>query len=260
MPEHPVSVRHFDSYAILTLEMPRKRNPISVEMREALIGALAPLQSDNQIRSVIITGSGSTFCSGMDLNALKDAGSVSYEAHLADSQSLLFFLEYIYAFPKPTLAAVNGAAVAGGCGLAMACDLTLASTESYFSFSEVKIGFVPAIVSVYLNRLIGHKAARDLLLTGRKVSADEARGLGLVNEVVTSAALMQRATEVCGEIARNSPMAVQSTKKMLVQSGRSGLEADLKLAVKINAKARLTPDCREGVHAFLEKRLPKWTS
>lgn len=244
--------------ACCTLNLPEKRNPISAEMRCALVEALEVLREKDSVRAVIITGEGNAFCSGLDLEALAGQSQRSAAEHHADSQSIADFMRYIASYPKPTIAAVNGPAVAGGFGLALVCDITLAASSAYFCFSEVKIGFVPAIVGMYLRRIAGPKIARDLLLTARKVPADEALRLGLINRVVALEDLLREAGEIADLIAKNSPEAVTATKSLLFRSENISIEESLRLAVEINARARTTEDCKEGVKAFLEKRLPHW--
>jgi methylglutaconyl-CoA hydratase len=245
-------------FALCTLNLPEKRNPISPAMRAALRTSMEQLLADEQIRSVIITGAGSAFCSGMDLQALSEQSSLSPEHHAADSQSIADFFEFIRTYPKPTIAAVNGPAVAGGCGLALLCDFALASEEAFFSFSEVKIGFVPALVGVYLERMIGAKAARDLLLTGRRVSAEEALRLGLITAVAPASMLLEQTAELAGVLAQNGPAALRATRELLTRASSLPLQNALKLAIEVNAAARITPECREGVAAFLAKRAPSW--
>lgn len=246
--------------ASCTLNLPEKRNPISAAMRSALIHELDALRANPAVRAVVITGAGSAFCSGLDLEALAAQAALSPAEHLADSQSIADFMAYLAAYPKPTIAAVNGPAVAGGAGLAMLCDITIVSTKAYFSFSEVKIGFVPAIVGVYLQRIIGPKAAREILLTARKVPADEAVSLGLANKAVAPDDLLRCAAEIADVIAQNSPAAVTATKKLLYQGENGSIEESINSAVEINAQARNSADCKEGVKAFLEKRPPQWLS
>ena len=164
----------------------------------------------------------------------------------------------LYEFPKVTIAAVNGPAIAGGCGLATLCDFTLASSEAKFGYTEVRIGFVPAIVSAFLLRQVGEKQARDLLLTGRIISADEAFRLGLVNEVVAPDHLAQRARELANSLLENSPASLLATKQLLRCHVAPEMDRRIAVAVVENAHIRATADFREGVTAFLEKRKPQW--
>ena len=165
----------------------------------------------------------------------------------------------IYEFPKPTIAAVNGAAIAGGTGIATMCDFTLAVTEAKFGYTEVRIGFVPAIVSSILVWQVGHKIARDLLLTGRLFDAAEAHRYGLVNEVVDPERLMARARELANQLLENSPSSVRATKRLVNSFISESLDSQIAAAVEDNARIRTTADFREGVTAFLEKRKPRWT-
>ena len=165
----------------------------------------------------------------------------------------------LYEFPKATIAAVNGAAIAGGTGLALLCDFTLAVPEAKFGYTEVRIGFVPAIVSAFLLRQVGEKQARDLLLTGRLFDAQEAARMGLVTEVVAADKLMNRARELAALLMANSAASLRATKKLLTDHARAELDAQIDAAVRENAAIRTTADFREGISSFLEKRKPVWT-
>ncbi len=245
--------------ATITLNRPEKRNAISFELIDDLTAALeAARESAAQV--VMVTGAGKAFCSGMDLESLKtlSAAGRSYEDNLKDSQTMARLFRTIYDFPKPTIAAVNGPAIAGGTGIATACDFTLASTEAKFGYTEVRIGFIPAIVSSLLKRQVGEKHARDLLLTGRIFGAEEAFRMGLVNEVLEPEKLMPRARELAAALMENSPTSVRLTKSLLSEYAREQLDREMKLGQEENARIRATEDFREGVTAFLEKRKPKW--
>jgi methylglutaconyl-CoA hydratase len=165
----------------------------------------------------------------------------------------------LYDFPRPTIAAVNGAAIAGGCGLATLCDFTLAVPEAKFGYTEVRIGFVPAIVSTFLLRQVGEKHARDLLLTGRIIGADEAHRIGLISEIVPPEKLSQRAQELAAQLMENSPASLVCTKRLLSDHARVELDAQIRSAVRENAAIRTTRDFREGISSFLEKRKPRWS-
>ena len=253
-----VTVQEFDHYALCTLNLPQKRNPISSEMRTALIAALESLSAKPKIRCVAITGAGAAFCSGLDLESLAAQIAKTPDEHRADSQSIADFFSYIVRYPKPTIAVVNGPAVAGGCGLALLCDITLMNAETHLSFSEVKIGFVPALVGVYLERMVGPKVSRELLFSARKLPAMEALEKGLVTAIVPPAELADRTAKMAHELAQNSPQAIARTKALLTRAWSASLAEAIAMAVDVNAEARSSSDCREGVNAFLQKRVPFW--
>ena len=165
----------------------------------------------------------------------------------------------LYEFPRVTIAAVNGAAIAGGTGLALLCDFTLAVPDAKFGYTEVRIGFVPAIVSTFLLRQVGEKQARDILLTGRLFGSDEAARMGLVTEIVAPENLMIRARELAALLMENSPASLRATKQLLTGHARADLDAQIESAVRENAAIRTTADFREGISSFLEKRKPVWT-
>ena len=167
-------------------------------------------------------------------------------------------LRRIWSFPRPLIAAVNGAAYAGGCGIATLCDFTLAAPGAKFGYTEVKIGFLPAIVSVFLTRQIGEKRSRDLLLTGRIISAEQAMDYGLVTEVVPAESLLDRANALADELMAASPSSLTRAKHLLTSSAAAGIDHDLERAILENARIRCTPDFKEGVASFLEKRKPIW--
>src|ERR1700758_1340833 len=180
--------------ATITLNRPDKRNAISFELIDDLLRAFDEVAKSNAI-VLILTGAGKAFCSGMDLENLKALLGRTPEQNLEDSQTMVQLFRALYEFPKVTIAAVNGAAIAGGTGLALLCDFTLAVPEAKFGYTEVRIGFVPAIVSTFLLRQVGEKRARDLLLTGRLFGAEEAARMGLINEIVPAGTLMARVRE-----------------------------------------------------------------
>jgi methylglutaconyl-CoA hydratase len=246
------------STATITLSRPDKRNAISYKLIEELLAAL-----DEVARSpalvLILTGAGRAFCSGMDLENLKSAASGSLEKNAKDSETMAGFFRSLYDFPKPTIAAVNGPAIAGGCGLATLCDFTLAVAEATFGYTEVRIGFVPAIVSTFLLRQVGEKHARDLLLTGRIIRADEAYRIGLINEIVAPERLLDRARELAAQLMESSPASQICTKRLLSEHACEELNSRLRAAMRENAAIRSSDDFREGISSFLERRKPRWS-
>ena len=226
------------SIATITLNRPDKRNAISYELIEELLAVLDEV-ANSSARVLILTGAGKAFCSGMDLDNLKALVGRSPEQSLKDSEI--------------------GAAIAGGCGLATLCDLTLAAPEAKFGYTEVRIGFVPAIVSTFLLRQVGEKHARDLLLTGRIIGAEEAHRIGLINEIVFGEKLIERARELASQLMENSPASLVCTKRLLSEQARVELDAQIQAAVRENATIRATQDFREGISSFLEKRKPQWS-
>jgi len=244
--------------ATITLNRPDKRNAISFELIDDLLRALDEVAKSDAI-VLIVTGAGKAFCSGMDLDNLKSLLGRSPEQNLEDSRTMVKLFRTLYEFPKVTIAAVNGPAIAGGTGLALLCDFTLAVPDAKFGYTEVRIGFVPAIVSTFLLRQVGEKRARDLLLTGRIFDADEAARMGLVSEIVEPDKLLPRAHELAALLMQNSSASLRATKQLLTDHARAELDAQIEAAVRENAAIRETADFREGISSFLEKRKPVWT-
>jgi methylglutaconyl-CoA hydratase len=231
---------------------------VSFQLIADLMAALDEIEK-SAANVLIITGAGKAFCAGMDLEELKSILGKSHEENVKDSTVMAEMFRRLYDFPLPTIAAVNGAAIAGGTGLATMCDFTLAVPEAKFGYTEVRIGFVPAIVSSILVWQVGHKIARDLLLSGRLFDTNEAHRLGLVNEVVPPDRLSTRSFELAGELLANSPSSVRETKKLINGFLASQLDTQIAEAIEGNARVRTTADFREGVSSFLEKRKPIWS-
>ena len=257
MPYATLTLEIANDLATLTLNRPEKRNAISTQMIEDLLRALGELER-SPARVVILTGAGKAFCSGMDLETLSAIARQSPEQNLDDSRRMAKMFRAIWSFPKPLIAAVNGAAIAGGCGIATLCDFTLAVPDAKFAYTEVRIGFIPALVSVFLIRQIGEKRARDLLLSGRIVDAAEAQELGLVTSVVPAERLMDAARELATSLIASSPTSLARTKRLLCEGAAAAIDADLERAIQENARIRATPDFQEGLASFLEKRKPVW--
>ena len=258
MTYNTIQLAYDGAVATITLNRPERRNAISFDLIDDLLRAFdAVAKSDSIV--LILTGAGKAFCSGMDLDNLKSLLGRTPEQNLKDSETMVRLFRSLYEFPKVTIAAVNGAAIAGGTGLALLCDFTLATPEAKFGYTEVRIGFVPAIVSTFLLRQVGEKQARDLLLTGRIIGAEEASRMGLISEIVPPENLLARARELAALLMENSAASLRATKQLLTDHARAELDAQIDAAVRENAAIRTTADFREGITSFLEKRKPVWT-
>jgi methylglutaconyl-CoA hydratase len=227
----------------ITLNRPEKRNALSIQMIAELHAALDEIEKTHT-RVVILTGTGKAFCAGIDLDYLQAIGQQSAAENQDDSKRIAKMFRKIWSYSRPLIAAVNGHALAGGCGIATLCDFTLSVPEAKFGYTEVKIGFLPAIVSVFLTRQL--------------VEAAEAKELGLVNELVAAENLMARAHELAETILGASPSSITRAKHLLVSAAAASVDHDLERAVLESARVRCTPDFKEGLAAFLEKRKPVW--
>src|ERR1041384_6295159 len=214
MPFNTLTLTYEDRVALITLNRPDKRNAVSFELVSELMAALDQIEN-SPAQVVIITGAGKAFCAGLDLEELKGLLGKTHEENISDSSTMAKLFRRVYDFPRPMIAAVNGHAIAGGTGIATMCDFTLSVPEAKFGYTEVKIGFVPAIVSSYLVFQVGHKIARDLLMTARLFDAAEAHRYGLVNEIVPAENLMERAHAQATLLLENSPSSVRLTKKLI---------------------------------------------
>jgi methylglutaconyl-CoA hydratase len=241
----------------ITLNRPERRNAMTPQMQLELTAALEEAVTAG-CRVVVLRGAGQAFCSGMDLSYLQAMNGRSAAEHRADAERISRLFRTLYELPIPTIAAVRGAAVAGGTGLATICDFTLAEPGAKFGYTEVRIGFVPALVSAFLALQIGDKRARDLLLTGRLFDAAEAHRLGLVNEVLPPDELEGRVETLAKTLAANSPASLAATKRLMAAQNKPWLDAAVALAMEASAQSREASDFREGVAAFLEKRKPVW--
>jgi methylglutaconyl-CoA hydratase len=243
--------------ARVTLNRPDKRNAINPQMIAELQSALDTIEKSHS-RVVILAGAGKAFSAGMDLDMLAAITKQSPAENQDDARRIAKLLRRLWSFPRPTIAVVHGAAYAGGCGIATLCDFTLAAPEAKFGYTEVKIGFLPAIVSVFLTRQIGDKRSRDLLLTGRIIDAAEAKEFGMVTAVIPAEHLEERALALANNLIEASPSSLTRSKALLTTAAAAGIDHDLERAILENARIRCTPDFKEGVASFLEKRKPVW--
>ncbi len=243
----------------LALHRPEKRNALTPQMMDEMLLALDRIDACS-CGVMVLTGAGEAFCAGLDLEHLKSMVHKTPAEHHVDSQRVARLMRHLYDFPKPTIAAVNGAAIAGGTGLVSVCDFAYAVPEAKFGFTEARIGFVPAIVSSFLVPQVGERIARDLLLTARIFKADEALEIGLLNGIVDQNDLMGHVNRVAQTLLANSPGSLRATKKLLSGYAKQRLDFELQHGIDENAMMRTEPDFLEGVSSFLEKRPPVWPS
>ena len=253
-----IRVEDAEDIRTIILNRPERRNALTQQMIRELTKVLIRTAEAHTARVLILTGAGDGFCSGLDLSELQKMTVQSEDEQRADSFRLANLFRLLYECPVPTIAAVQGAAVAGGMGLATVCDFTLAAADARFGYPEVKIGFIPAIVSAFLKRQVGDKQLRDLLLTGRLLDAQEAHRLGLVTRLVENEPVLRAAHHLAGTLMKSSPASLSATKRLLHAQFEAELDRDLEFAAEANASIRRTPEFTEGLAAFLEKRKPTW--
>jgi len=242
------------SVARITLNRPEKRNALNDVLVGGIKEGLRNAGSVDEVRSVVITGAGPDFCSGADLDALRKISEASVSENVDDARSLMDLFELIRQVPVPVVAAVRGRALAGGCGLASACDVVLAASSARFGYPEVKIGFVPAMVMAFLKRNVSEKRAFELLTRGAEISAEEARHFGFVNQVFNDATFDDEVNAYVDVFKKVSKSAVALTKTLLYQTDGMTFSAALETGVDVNVIARMTEDCRQGIARYTKKR------
>ena len=237
----------------ITLNRPEKRNALNDELIADLKTALRRADQDENVRCIIIGGAGTDFCSGADLSALQKISGASVAENLEDARSLMELFVLIRELHLPVIAAVRGRALAGGCGLALACDIVLADRSARFGFPEVKIGFVPAMVMAILRRSVSEKKAFELITTGEDISADEARALGLINQVFDAERFDSEVEMFSQRFEKLSRSAVGLSKRLFYRTDAIAFEEALAAGVDVNATARMTRDCQTGIERFLKR-------
>ena len=248
-----------DRVGYITLNRPEKRNALSRELVTELLAVFDRAEQDSSVKVVVLRANGDAFCAWADLAYLQQLQHFSFEENLEDSRHLKNLFLKIYQLKKVVIAQVQGHALAGGCGLATVCDFTFAVPAAKFGYTEVRIGFIPALVSVFLIRKIGEHKAKQLLLTGEVIKAPEALSQGLINYVVKPETLEQSVFEFAmGLVNSNSGQSMQLTKQLMDQVQSLSLEDGLNQASIMNAQARATEDCKAGIAAFLNKQELKW--
>ena len=243
----------------ITLNRPDKRNALNADVVTELKLAFEAAENDERCKVIVLRANGEVFCAGADLGYIQELQTFGYTDNLDDSTHLMQLFHQIYTLKKVVIGQVQGHALAGGCGLAAICDLTFAVPEAKFGYTEAKIGFLPAIVSVFLLRKIGEAKTKQLLLTGDVVSAQTALDLGLVNFLTPRAELADTVRTYAQRLCReNSAQSMEATKEMLAALPEMDLEEALRYAAQRNAQARSSADCRQGIAAFLNKEKMSW--
>jgi methylglutaconyl-CoA hydratase len=242
----------------LTMNRPQVHNAFNATMIRELASAFDAAKKDPEVRLVVLTGAGESFCAGADLNWMREIIHYSYEQNLQESRELAELMNSIYTLPKPTIARINGAVIGGGTGLFSACDIVIASDRAKFGLSEVKIGLIPAAIGPYVIRRIGESAARELFLTGERFDAHRALEIGLVNRVVSNGELDDKVEEVVHLLLSSGPEAIAKCKELLQRVPAMSLDEAKGYTAEMIASLRISPEGQEGMAAFLEKRKPKW--
>lgn len=255
-----IEVECKDRIAWIYLNRPEKRNALCQELVLMLSNEIKKQLSDNDCRLIVIGARGTSFCSGADLESILQLQTNSFEENLADSQLLRGLFQLIFESSKPIVSMVQGAAFAGGCGLATITDFCFASNESKFAYTEVKIGFIPALVMVFLKYKISGQHLRNLLFTGNVISAQQAYEIGLISHLVQdNISLQKQVAEFAHQfITQTSGNSFALTKKLMLETNGLNLNEALDLAAKSNASARSTDDCKKGIHAFIHKLKLQW--
>ncbi|HEX2165654.1 MAG TPA: enoyl-CoA hydratase-related protein [Longimicrobiales bacterium] len=255
MSNAPVLVATVDGIGTITLNRADKRNALDSATIDGIRIAIAELELEREVRVIVLRSDGPDFCAGADLAQLERiaAGADSME-NVSDAQQLGDLFVRMRRGTKPIIAAVQGSAIAGGAGLAGACDIILAADNAVFGYPEVHLGFVPAMVMALLRRSVGEKVAFELVARGERIGADEAHRIGLVNRVYPAKDFNEAVTTYATELARRSPSAIALTKRLLYGMDGMSFEEAIARGAEVNAIARATDDCREGVRRFLEKK------
>lgn len=248
-----------DRIGYITLNRPEKRNALNAEMVTAIKAAFTQAENDEHCKVIVLQANGEAFCAGADLAYLQQLQNNTFEENLADSTHLMELFNMIYKGKKAVIGKIQGHALAGGCGLATVCDISFSVPEAKFGYTEVKIGFVPAIVKVFLLRKIGEGKARELLLTGKIISAQEAQNFGLINFVTSKetidAEVLDFASKLCVEASGQS---IALVKEMIADVQHLSVDEGLNYAARMNAHARATEDCKRGIQSFLNKEKLSW--
>lgn len=248
-----------DRIGYITLNRPEKRNALSFEFVREIKSVFAAAEKDASCKVIVLRANGEAFCAGADLAYLQQLQTNSHEENLADSNNLMELFRMIYLFKKVVIAQINGPALAGGCGLATVCDFCFATAASTFGYTEVKIGFVPAIVMVFLIRKVGEKTAREILLSGNVFNALQAKNYQLINDVYEANELESKVDSFASALVKTaSAESLGMVKQILARVQNLSLDEGLSYAAEMNAQARKSTDCKKGIAAFLNKEKLSW--
>ncbi len=248
-----------DSVGYVTLNRPDVHNAFNSMMIRELITIFKEIAEEKDLRVIVLRGEGKSFCAGADLNWMREIKDYSYEQNLKESLELAEMLHLIYSSSKPTIARVQGAAIGGGTGLVAVCDVAIAAIDAKFSFSEVKLGLIPACISPYVLKKCGEGRCREFFLTGERLTAERVLIAGLVNKVVPATQLDKAVEEMISQLISSGPEAVKKCKELLNTVSQISFEEAKKFTAKVIAELRISDEAQEGMAAFLGKRKPRWS-
>lgn len=245
--------------AYITMNRPEKRNALSPELIQSLSEAFKTAENDGSVKVIVLKANGEAFSAGADLAYLMKVQQYSYEENVTDTKHLKKLYENIYSCTKTVIAQVEGHAIAGGCGLASVCDFVFAVPEAKFGYTEVKIGFIPALVSCFLIHKLGETRTKELLLSGELINAETAMNYGLINYLAERSEIAMKVRSYAEKLCNTtSAESVRRTKQLLRNVHNLTLEQALEVAMHANAEARATDDCKRGISAFLNKEPIVW--
>lgn len=254
-----IILTHVGPVATVTLNRPTLHNAFHPQMIGELHAAFEQLATDATVRAVVLTGAGASFCAGADLHWMQESLHYSEADNIADAERMQAMFERINTLPKPVIGRINGPAVGGGVGLVACCDVAVTTLDAKFGFAEVKLGLIPAVIARFVVPKMGVGQARALFVSGRRFSAERAKELGLIHDVVPAKELDRVVQQVVNDVLTSGSTAVAAAKQLLAQLALLDDDASKAAAVQAIATARTSAEGQEGVRAFLEKRKPSWS-
>ncbi len=257
--ENKILYESKDRISYITINRPEKRNALNEEMVFLLREAFSNAEKDDSVKVIVLKANGDAFCAGADLSYLQKLQKNTFEENLADSRNLMQLFKQIYTHPKVVIAQVEGHAIAGGGGLAAVCDFIYSVPDAKFGFTEVKIGFIPAIISVFILRKLGEAVSKNLLLTGSLFDADYMKSVFLINEIIEKNNIEKYVYEFAQKLCNNtSGQSLKDTKNLIAQVQNLSFQEGLEFAADLNAKGRGNDDCKKGIQSFLNKEKLSW--